>query len=149
MLTELSDICASARRTADWQAADRPDLVTSQDLGRIARRDRDHNHRWQRYWPRCSLRSPTRPAVWASSQFAFPYLPACLAGLMICIAGYFGDLNISGIKRDIGVKDSGHMLPGQGGILDRIDSLMFTAPLFYYFVRYAVAFSSGSGEIGA
>jgi phosphatidate cytidylyltransferase len=67
-----------------------------------------------------------------------PYLPACLAGMTLSLAGYFGDVNISGVKRDVGVKDSGQMLPGQGGILDRIDSLMFTAPLFYYFVRYLV-----------
>jgi phosphatidate cytidylyltransferase len=62
-------------------------------------------------------------------------LPAALAGLLISLGGYFGDLNISGIKRDRKTKDSGHMLPGQGGILDRIDSLTFTAPLFYYFIQ--------------
>jgi phosphatidate cytidylyltransferase len=71
-------------------------------------------------------------------QVSLPFLPACLAGLLISIGGYFGDINISGIKRDAGVKDSGHMLPGQGGILDRIDSLTFTAPLFFYYVYFAV-----------
>lgn len=67
---------------------------------------------------------------------AIPYLPAVLSGLIISIGGFFGDLTISGIKRAVGVKDSGKMLPGQGGILDRIDSLIFTAPLFYYFVTW-------------
>jgi phosphatidate cytidylyltransferase len=63
-----------------------------------------------------------------------PYLGAVLAGILLCVAGFFGDLNESALKRDAGVKDSGDWLPSQGGILDRIDSLTFTAPAFYYFV---------------
>jgi phosphatidate cytidylyltransferase len=58
---------------------------------------------------------------------------AALAGLVIATAGFLGDVNISAVKRDSGVKDSGHLLPGQGGMLDRVDSLSFAAPAFYYF----------------
>ncbi|MCX7396682.1 MAG: phosphatidate cytidylyltransferase [Planctomycetales bacterium] len=60
---------------------------------------------------------------------------SALAGLLISLLGFLGDINMSGIKRDVGVKDGSTLLPGHGGMIDRIDSLTFTAPVFYYFVR--------------
>ena len=58
------------------------------------------------------------------------------AGLLIGLGGFVGDVTISALKRDIGVKNSGSLLAGHGGILDRLDSLTYTAPLFFHYVYY-------------
>ncbi len=62
------------------------------------------------------------------------WLTAALIGPLLAVSGFFGDINMSAVKRDAGVKDSSSLLPGMGGMIDRIDSLTFTAPAFAWLV---------------
>lgn len=55
---------------------------------------------------------------------------------MVALSGFIGDIVMSSIKRDIGVKDTGSTIPGHGGVLDRIDSLAYTAPTFFHLIYY-------------
>ena len=66
----------------------------------------------------------------------FNPIQAVLMSLLICLMGFLGGLVMSAMKRSMGVKDWGNMISGHGGMLDRMDSLCFAAPIFFHVVRY-------------
>ncbi len=66
----------------------------------------------------------------------FPVWETFVVSLLITVTGFFGGAVMSAVKRDIGVKDFGALIPGHGGILDRVDALCYSAPLFFHYVRY-------------
>jgi len=80
----------------------------------------------------CSVLMAWGLSVWLS----FPTVHAIALGIIIGVFGLLGDLCESALKRDLGVKDFGVILPGHGGVLDRIDSVLFTAPLAYYYISF-------------
>ncbi|MGO4172784.1 phosphatidate cytidylyltransferase [Bosea sp. TAF32] len=77
-------------------------------------------------------------AVGAGLSWMTPFTPlqAAFLSLVIVLMGFFGGLVMSAIKRDRGVKDWGHLIAGHGGFIDRLDSVVFSAPIFFHLVRY-------------
>lgn len=61
---------------------------------------------------------------------------AAIMAVLAPVAGFFGDITMSAIKRDLGVKDTSRLIPGHGGVLDRLDSLTFTAPVYFHLLAY-------------
>lgn len=79
-----------------------------------------------------------QPGPFALPVSLQPFVAPILVALLISFAGFFGDINMSAIKRDSGIKDSSRLLPGMGGVIDRVDSLTMTAPTFVYFTIWWV-----------
>lgn len=77
-------------------------------------------------------------AVGTALWWMTPFSPSQAAALCLAITlmGFFGGLVMSAIKRDRGVKDWGHLIAGHGGFLDRLDSVIFAAPIFFHVTRY-------------
>jgi phosphatidate cytidylyltransferase len=73
--------------------------------------------------------------LWWMTPFS-PLQAGCLA-FLVCVAGFLGGLVVSAVKRDRGIKDWSGLIPGHGGVLDRMDSLILSAPLFFHVVRIA------------
>jgi phosphatidate cytidylyltransferase len=80
-------------------------------------------------------------AVGAALHWITPFKPLQAAGMafVLCALGFLGGLVMSAIKRDRGVKDWGQLIQGHGGMLDRLDSLVFAAPVFFHVVRWYVS----------
>jgi phosphatidate cytidylyltransferase len=82
----------------------------------------------------------TTVALSLAVRFLTPFTPlqTITISLLITISGFFGGAVMSAVKRDFGVKDFGSIIPGHGGMLDRVDSLCYAAPVFFHVVRYYV-----------
>ncbi len=73
-------------------------------------------------------------SLWWITPFSVGY--AALFSFLIVICAFFGGLSLSAVKRSLGAKDWGRMIAGHGGVMDRIDSVLFAAPVFFHVVRY-------------
>jgi phosphatidate cytidylyltransferase len=80
----------------------------------------------------------TAVLAWLTAPLLTPLraAEAIAVGIVVAIAGFIGYITLTAIKRDLHLKDRGTMTPGQGGVLNRIDSIIFTAPLFFYIIFY-------------
>jgi len=88
---------------------------------------------WEGVWGGAITTSLFAAALWVVTPFP-EWWQAAVAGFLVSLMGFAGNLTMSAIKRDRGVEDYGTLIEGHSGVLDRIDSLCFAAPVFYHFV---------------
>jgi phosphatidate cytidylyltransferase len=109
-------------------------------FGKVAGR-----HRWTPISPNKTVEGSVLAGVviigltFLQAPYVFPHMPwpgVLIAGLTITIGGQIGDLTMANVKRNAGVKDFGTILPGHGGLTDRLNSLMVTAPAFAHIMGY-------------
>jgi phosphatidate cytidylyltransferase len=142
----------STSPTADWALTVVGGLYIGWGMGHlVALRQLDTlayliGSRWGRHklWPRLSPKKSWEGffgsilgsllgAAIVASLFGLGWLTCLLIGLIIPVAALLGDVSISMMKRDVGVKDSSNLFPGHGGFLDRVDSLLFVSIVVYYY----------------
>jgi phosphatidate cytidylyltransferase len=92
------------------------------------------NKTWEGFLGGVALATLAGAAIWWATPFN-PWQAGVMA-LIVALMGFGGGLVMSAIKRDRGVKDFGTLISGHGGVLDRVDSLTFAAPVFFHFTRF-------------
>ncbi|ABK44353.1 Phosphatidate cytidylyltransferase [Magnetococcus marinus MC-1] len=89
---------------------------------------------WEGFWGGTVAGAAASVAVSYGAGLPMPLIHAIGAGVILSVAGQLGDLVESLLKREAGIKDSGNIIPGHGGLLDRLDSMIFTAPAYYLYL---------------
>jgi phosphatidate cytidylyltransferase len=92
------------------------------------------NKTWEGFLGGVACATLLGTALWWMTPFT--PLQATALSLAITLMGFAGGLTMSAIKRDRGVKDYGTLIEGHGGLLDRLDSICFSAPVFFHLIRY-------------